>query len=886
MKKQLLVAALAGVLAASVWVHLSAQAPATKAPAAARAAQKAPTPAAPAQDASKARIDSLVASMTLDEKISMLHGATDPSSYGQAGYLPGVPRLGIPPLRLSDGPAGIRTSQPATALPAPVAVASTFSPDLAKQYGQIIGRDARARHQNVVLAPMVNIVRVPQGGRNFETLGEDPLLAARLVVAEIEGIQGEGSIATVKHYAFNNQENARMSVNEEVDEQTGREIELPGFEAAVRAGVGSVMSAYNRVNGEWSSQNVPLLTDLLRREWGFKGFVMSDWGATHSAADALKAGQEMEMPSGRYYSTLPEAVKKGEVSEAVISEAVRRILTAMDAAGILGAAPRPVPEIPVSSPAARDIAIAGAVLLKNQGNLLPLGKDDLQSLLVVGPTAKQLLTGGGGSAAVPPMHRGSPLEALQQRAGSGARIAYVKGYDVDGDLVPADALKPAVAVNFTGAKAFPAGSSWTWTGTITAPKAGEYTFKLQTGGGRGSLAVGAQETAARQGGPGGRGGEAAGAGAGGRGAAAGGAPARGAAPGAMPAPAAGGGRGAGGAMGSMPGFGASALLPTADGLTNTSVPAHLEAGVATPLTITTNGRGTAPLEVRLAWLAPDAERTRIDEAVAAAKTARTVLVFAYDEGTEGRDRASLSMPGYQDRLIEAVAAANPRTVVVLNNGAPILMPWADKVAAVLQMWYPGQEGADATAAILVGEASPGGRLPVTFPRRAEDAPTAPPERYPGVNGRGVYSEGIFVGYRWYDQQKIEPLFPFGHGLTYTTFGYSGLNVRPATDGYDVTFTVKNTGTREGVDVPQVYIGPPEKAPAPMALKKLVGFERISLAPGQSRQVKVHVDARGLSYWSTKDHRWTVAPGRRTLMVGSSSRTISLKTEVTVRAKTR
>ena len=334
----------------------------------------------------------------------------------------------------------------------------------------------------------------------------------------------------------------------------------------------------------------------------------------------------------------------------------------------------------------------------------------------------------------------------------------------------------------------------------------------------------------------------------------------------------------------IPGFGSAALLPTADGMTNASTPIRLEAGVSTPITITASGgRAGGPTQVRVAWMTPDLERARIDEAVKAAQTARAVVVFAYDEGTEGRDRASLSLPGYQDALIDAVAAANPRTVVVLNNGAPILMPWADKVAGILQMWYPGQEGADATAAILVGEAAPSGRLPVTFPRRAEDAPTAPPERYPGVNGKGAYSEGIFVGYRWYDKQNVEPLFPFGHGLSYTTFAYSGLSVRRVTDSYDVRFTIKNTGAREGIEVPQIYVGPPPNPPAPMAVKKLVGFERVTLGPGQSRQVTVRVDARGLSYWSDKEHKWTVAPGRRTFMVGASSRNIALKSEVQVRA---
>lgn len=858
------------------------------------AASQAAAPAAKTSAAAKtaggaqAKIEALVAQMTLDEKISMLHGTNDPNSYGQAGYIPGVPRLGIPPLRLADGPAGLRTAQPATALPAPIAMASTFSPALAKQYGQIIGRDARARHQNVVLAPMVNIIRVPQAGRNFETLGEDPLLASRLVAAEIEGIQREGTIATVKHYAFNNQENQRRSVSAEVDEQTGRETELPAFEAAVRAGVGSVMAAYNKVNGAWAAESVPLLTDILRKEWGFKGFVMSDWSATHSGAPALTAGMEMEMPNGRYYGKLAEAVKSGELKESVVNEAVRRILSAMEAAGLLkdGDATRAVAEIPATSPGARDIVVAGAVLLKNERNVLPLGKDDLASLAVIGPTAKVLVVGGGGSANVRPMHNGNPLEILQQRAGAGAKIAYAKGYDVDGEPVPSDVLRPEgrpdargllrkgaagaadsvdAAINFVGPNALPAGSSVTWTGAIIARQTGDYVLKLQTAGGRGNLSAGTQ--GARQGGPGQRG--AAGAPGTRGGTAPGTALPEGMAPGAIAEATA------------IPGFGAAALLPTADGLTNTSTPTRLEAGVAVPLTITVTSRSTTPVQVRLTWVTPDTEKARIDEAAAAARAAKTAVVFAYDEGTEGRDRASLSMPGPQDALIAAVAAANPRTVVVLNNGAPITMPWADKVAGILQMWYPGQEGADATAAILLGEASPGGRLPVTFPRRAEDAPTAPAERYPGVNGKGAYSEGIFIGYRWYDKQNIEPLFPFGHGLSYTTFSYSALTVRPAGDGFDVSFTVKNTGTRPGVDVPQVYVGPAPNASAPMAVKKLVGFDRVTLAAGQAKPVTIHVDARGLSYWSVTAHKWIVAPGPRAFMVGASSRSITLKADVVV-----
>jgi beta-glucosidase len=809
-------------------------------------------------------IDRLVASMTLDEKVAMLHGASDPQSYGQAGYLPGVPRLGIPPLRLTDGPAGVRTAAPATALPAPVALASTFSPDLARAYGRVIGRDGRARHQNVILAPMVNIVRVPQGGRNFETLGEDPVLAGRLVAAEVEGIQSEGLIATVKHYALNNQENQRQSVSADADERTMHEIELPGFEAAVRAGAGAVMAAYNKVNGTYASENPYLLTDVLRHAWGFTGMVMSDWGATHSGVPALTAGLDLEMPRGQNFGGLADAVRNGQLPQAAVDTAVRRILTSMDHAGLLdaSAADRPAGQVPASSPEARDLAVAGAVLLKNDGGVLPLGGEDLGSLAVMGPTARALLVGGGGSARVQPMHTGSPLDELARRAGA-RQIAYAVGDDVDGVPVPATALQPQgrtdahgllrdapaggqpavdAVIDFTGANALPAGTSATWRGTITAPATGDYDLKLQTSGGRGSVRLDAAALPAPPSAAGTRGGR------GGR-----------------------GGRGFGGRGGPL----SSTLLPTADGLGNSTGTIHFEAGVAHPILITASAGPTSPLAIRLAWVTPELRAKRLDDAVRAARSAHTAVVFAYDEGQEGRDRASLELPGDQDALIEAVAGANPRTVVVLNNGAPILMPWADRVAAILQMWYPGQEGADATAALLTGDASPGGRLPVTFPKRAEDAPTSSPDRYPGVDGHGAYSEGIFVGYRWYDRQQIDPLFPFGFGLSYTTFAYSGLTVRPAADGYDVAFTVRNTGTRAGVDVPQVYIGPPPSPPVPMAVKALAGFERVTLAPGATASVRVHIGPRDLSYWSDSTHAWTVAAGRRAVMVGASSRDIRL-----------
>ena len=407
-------------------------------------------------------------------------------------------------------------------------------------------------------------------------------------------------------------------------------------------------------------------------------------------------------------------------------------------------------------------------------------------------------------------------------------------------LTPKDAAAPRGPIDFTGTKALPAGSTFTWTGTITAPATGDYEIRLQTAGGRGSIQFDPAPGAA--------------------GAGASGAPA-------------GGGRGGRG------GGGGASLLPTALGLSNPSTTGRFEAGVPRAVTITGTAGATTPLQMRLAWVPPGWRDARIKEAAEAARGARAVVLFAYDEGSEGRDRASIALPGVQDALVQAVAAANPRTIVVLNNGAPITMPWANDVAAILQMWYPGQEGADATSALLVGDASPGGRLPVTFPRRLEDAPTNTPERYPGVNGHGAYSEGIFVGYRWYDQQNIEPLFAFGHGLSYTTFAYSDASAKSAGDGYDVSFTIRNTGTREGVEVPQVYVGPPPAPPVPMAVRSLAGFERVALAAGASKRVVIHIGARELSYWSDTAHNWVVAKGSRTIFVGASSRDMRLKVDV-------
>lgn len=813
------------------------------------------------------RIDSLIRAMTLDEKLTFLHGARDPQpavGLNSAGYMAGVPRLGIPPLRLTDGPAGIRTSAPATALAAPVALAASFDTALARTYGAVIGRDGLARNQDVLLSPMVNIVRVPQAGRNFETLGEDPLLASVMVAPEIEGIQGAGLIATVKHYAANNFERGRQGVDAVVDERTLHEIYLPAFESAVRAGAGSVMCSYNKLNGIQACANRDLLTEILRKQFGFTGWVMTDWFAFHDLG-ALQAGLDQEMPglslrgpprSLFFADTLRAAVQAGRIPESSVDTAVARILRQMDRFGLLAATPRNRPGLDAvaDSSAAVRVATEGAVLLRNERATLPIGGKELSRIVVIGPTARTPLVGGGGSARVLPMHTTSLLAALAHRAG--ADVRYLPGIDLDGEAVPASALTQSVngapglsrsaegqpqsqtdsRIDFTGAHALPAGTSWTWTGVLTAPSSGVYDIRLQTSGGRGSMTL-------------------------------------------VPAPndtlRLGGGL-----------FGGQSLLPTTDGLGNTVITARLGAGQRVALRVEADGRpspfaglaggrGERPLQVRLAWSTPERRERFVQDAVVAARGAGRVVIMAHDEGTEGADRPSLALPANQDALIDAVSRANPRTVVVLNTGSAVVMPWLSHTGAVLEMWYAGQEGGEATARLLTGEANPAGRLPVTFPARLADTPTADSSRYPGIAGEAKYDEGILVGYRWYDAKHIAPLFAFGHGLSYTRFAYSNLAVRPSGDGYDVSFDVRNVGARAGAEVPQVYLGAPSASGVSFAPRQLVGFARVDLAPGTRRAVTVHVDRRALSYWSPTQHGWTMASGSRKVWVGASSRDVRL-----------
>jgi beta-glucosidase len=781
------------------------------------------------------RVESLLARLTLDEKLTFLHGAADPQDLGQAGYIPGISRLAIPPLRLADGPAGVRVNAHATALPAPVLLASAFDPQLARRYGEVIGREGRALGQDVLLSPMVNLIRTPYAGRNFETFSEDPLLASDLVAAEIGGIQGEGLIATVKHFALNNQEQDRDSVDVRADEQTMHELELRGFESAVGAGAGAVMGAYNKVNGTFACENKDLLTGILRQRWDFDGWVMTDWFAAHSTVAAIAAGLDMEMPGDIYFgAALKKAVQDGSVPEASVDRSVRRILGVMDRFGLLGgtAPKRPSRDPAAGAAVARQIAEAGATLLHNPRRTLPLTGSAARDIAVVGPTGAIPFVSGGGSAHVIPDHAGSPLDAIRSRAGRGARVSYALGEDLFGKALPPAVLSPGADLE---EQRVPAGQTWTYDGTLDVDAADEWTFVIHYSGAvRPTVLLDGTDL--------------------------------------FPV---------------LPGYGeyfSGGLTSTApDGLAVRRSPVALTAG-GHRLRISAQG-GQAGQTFRLRRITTATRAADTAEAVAAARGARSVVLFAYEDATEGKDRTTMALPGHQERLIAAVAAANPRTTVVLNTSSATTMPWLDDVAAVLQMYYPGQEGAAATAAVLFGDCDPGGRLTQSFPASESRHPTAgDPLRYPGIGGTEEYSEGIHLGYRWYDAQGVEPLFPFGHGMSYTTFAYTELTVHPsrdAPDGFEARFTVRNTGRRAGIEVAQVYVGKSPDLKLDQAVRTLAGYRRLHLAPGEHRHVTVRVAARTLSSWDTGRHGWVLGTGRRTVLVGSSSREPKLLGSVVV-----
>jgi beta-glucosidase len=692
----------------------------------------------------------VVKEMTLDEKISMLHGTgmvgLSPMSplvvhsNGGAGYVPATPRLGIPAIQMSDAAYGVRSSgengRYATALPADIAGAATWDLNGAYEYGALIGRELRAQGYNMTLGGGVNLTREPRNGRTFEYLGEDPVLAGKMVGAVMKGLQAQHVIGDIKHYALNDQESGRNAVNITIDRRAARESDLLAFEIGLQeTDIAAVMCSYNRVDGDYACENKYLLTDLLKNDWKFKGFVLSDWGGTHSVAKASAAGLDHEEPGELFYGEdFKKAVEAGTVPQAELDDHIHRILRSMFATGVVDdPVRRSVVDVEGGFEVARTIEEQAIVLLKNDGSQLPLDASKVHSIAIIGPHADVGMISGGGSAQVDP----------------------------------------------------PVGN---------------------------------------------------------------------------------------------------AISPPGKGLTQWMLPIWFP---------------TSPLKSVQAK-APGA-KVQFDSgsdpaaAAALAKNSDVAIVFAYQWESESMDLQSLSLPEHQDQLIAAVAAANPHTVVVVESGGPVTMPWAGQVSAILEAWYAGSKGSDAVANVLFGAVNPTAKLPVTFPRSEADLPhpkvvMPPPESVPNYMQRepwnqiatGLapfpvnYDEGVKVGYKWYDAEKKPVLFPFGFGLSYTTYTYSNLKVAPGKNPH-VTFTVKNTGNRAGAEIAEIYASLPAAASEPP--KRLVGWSKVALSPGESKDVSVEVDPKFLSIFDVKQNGWQLIPGDYGFMVGGSSQDLPLKASV-------
>ncbi|MET0645167.1 MAG: glycoside hydrolase family 3 C-terminal domain-containing protein [Pyrinomonadaceae bacterium] len=810
------------------------------------------------------RVEALVRQMTLEEKIDLLGGIDD-------FFVREVKRLGLPRLKMADGPMGVRNFGPATAMAAGVGLAATWNPQLAERVGTEIGRDARAKGVHFLLGPGVNIYRSPTNGRNFEYYGEDPFLASRITVGYIKGIQSQGVSATVKHFAANNSEFDRHRTDSIVDERTLREIYLPAFEAAVReARVGAVMSSYNLVNGEHASQNRHLLTEIARGDWGFEGLMMSDWFATYDGVAAVNAGQDLEMPGPAFMNrrTLMPAVEQGKVSVATIDEHVRRILRTAARFGWLDREQTEA-SIPRFNQTGRQAALQaareGMVLLKNEGSLLPLDRRKLKSVLVVGPDAYPAVPVGGGSARVEPFASVSFMEGISHAlAPSSVNVYYHRGVPTLAEMAQATAFTDAPAdgrpgiraeffktedmqgqpfmtrtephVNYASVAgwraAFPEGTlSSRWTGYHTPRTAGDHDIFMQSTGEDGGFC----------------------------------------------------------------------RLFVDDKLVfdNWKVSRAL-------VSTTTLRLDARPHKVvvehhgRSSWLGAKLRLGIVKRGAVvpeevkrmAAKADAVVVAAGFDPETEseGADR-TFSLPTGQDDLIQEMATANRNTVVVITSGGGTDMSgWLERVPAVVQTWFPGQEGGTALAEILLGDTNPSGRLPVTFERRWEDNPVHASYYPAGDDTKRVeYKEGVFVGYRGYEKNNTKPLFPFGHGLSYTTFKYDNLKVTPAAklnteapDGptFEVSFDVKNTGGREGADVAQVYVSDTH-ARVPRPPKELKGFAKVTLRPGESRRVTVRLDGRAFSYYDAASRRWQIDPGDFQILVGRSSEQIELRGKASV-----
>ncbi|HLG61391.1 MAG TPA: glycoside hydrolase family 3 C-terminal domain-containing protein [Ktedonosporobacter sp.] len=808
-----------------------------------------------------ALIEKLLGQMTLQEKVSLLAGTN-------VWYTVPIERLGIPSLKMTDGPNGARGAgsftggTKTTAFPAEISLASTWNTELVERIGQALADETRMKGAQVLLGPTVNIQRSPLGGRNFECFSEDPYLSACLAVAYITGLQREGVGASIKHYVCNDQEFERFSISSEVRERALREIYLLPFEAAVReARPWTVMASYNLVNGVAASESPYLLTEILRDEWGFDGVVVSDWfESVKSTAVSVNAGLDLEMPVPRWRGKkLLAAVEQGEVQEATLDTSVRRLLLLLAKAGLFEhpqSQEEQAIDLPERRALVREAAAEGIVLLKNDHQVLPLQREQLTSIAIIGPNAKVAHTTGGGSAQVNAHYAVTPFAGILAKVGEQMRISYEQGctnyrllplldtglllagtrgsehglaieYFNNGDLSDTSVYQETQSTANLMWLNLPAGVnprqfSARLSARFTPQETGHYTFSLVSAGlsrllldGREIIDNWTQQTYGRE----------------------------------------------------YFGYGS----------TEVQAVVSLEAGHQYQLTLEfATSEASQLAAVRLGLLPPlPADAIERAARLAAASDVAIVCVgFGGEWQSEGFDRPDMELPGQQHALVEQVAAANPRTIVVLNTGSPITMPWLDQVAAVVQAWYPGQECGNAIADVLFGDVVPSGKLPQTFPVRVEDNPAY--LNFPGENGKVYYGEGLFVGYRYYDKKQVAPLFPFGFGLSYTTFGYSALRLSAQEIGPDdtlqVSVDVTNMGPRAGKEVVQLYVRD-RQARLQRPEKELKAFAKVHLEPGECKTVTLSIGRSALAYYDDSLHQWVAEAGEFDVLVGASSRDI-------------
>ncbi len=806
--------------------------------------------------------------LTSKEKVSLLGGvimSTKP-----------IPRLGIPSIRMSDGPLGVRWGH-ATSFPSGIALASSWDTSLLREVGRAIGREVRGKGRNIILGPNVNIARNPLNGRTFEGFGEDPFLTSLMGVSYILGVQEEGVGATVKHFVANSQEFHRFTIDEKIDERTLREIYFPAFKAAVqKAHVIAVMAAYNEVNGQFCSANHFLLNTVLRNEWGYKGLIMSDWSAVHNTFPTVNNALDLEMPTGKYLNkkTLLPAIQSKKIKLSTIDSKVNNILNTAYRIQLLPKMKHPqhlVDSLLNSSETkqtALQAAIEGIVLLKNKRNLLPLRLNKKFKIAIIGPNAAFARTVGGGSAEVQPYFAISPLEALEKSLKGKAELQYSPGIlfpypipvepryfyipetqknGLKAEFFPNDSLKGKPIVKYVnqidyrqgGAQETPIASSngfkgpfsVRWTGRLKAPLTGKYTFRLASGGPV-VMYLNEKKVFERK------------------------------------------------------------KIKGSESIYN---PEKFEVSLIKnhqyDIKIEYIGRqpynpdkGTSLL-VQLSWLIP--EKTSIKDAAQLASKADIALVFVGTSAnyeSEGYDMPSLRLPENQDELIKEVAAKNKNTVVILITGAPVEMgQWVAKVPAILQTWFDGEYIGTAIAQILTGKENPSGKLPITFPKSWRQEPLSI-QNYRNNDSLLSYSEGIYVGYRYFDTKNITPLFPFGYGLSYTTFKYSNLKLdKKATNGQvvlNVSFDITNTGKRKGNEIAQVYVHE-ENPKIDRPVKELKGFVRVSLHPGETKTVNVKLNNASFQYFDPNTKKWTMDEANFDILVGSSSRDILLKRKISL-----